>query len=281
MLPSATALLAAAAMGAMVALGAGCAGRHESADSASQVRVEVANVGFDDESGAHFVLLEDVSGKRALQILIGDEEARAIMFEMHGIKAERPMTHDLLRNIIEKTGNHVDRVVITGLHNEVYYADIYLDHGQPRLDSRPSDAIALAMGVGAPIFVADNLLQPTTGLHRREASTATLPETFAAEGIVVQALSMPIASYFGTQPQSGVLVASVSDAAEHAGLFRGDIVIAVDGHPVHTPTDFVAALAAARDRPGVALTVMRGNRTVTVTMPRGKVTRSGEANRGG
>jgi uncharacterized protein len=265
-----------AAIVAIALLGTGCAGRHGAADSAGQVRVEVASVGFDDESGAHFVLLEDLSGKRSLQILIGDEEARAIMFEMHGIKAERPMTHDLLRNVIEKTGNRVDRVVITGLHNEVYYADIYLDHGQPRLDSRPSDAIALAMGVGAPIFVAGNLLQPATGLHRREASTSTLPETFAAEGIVVQALSAPLASYFGTEPQTGVLVASVSGPAERAGLLRGDIVVAVDKNPVHTPAGFVAALAAVRDRPSVALTVKRGGRAVSVTLPRGKITPSGE-----
>jgi uncharacterized protein len=280
MLRDAIAPLAAAALGVIVAL-AGCAGRHGPADSARQVRVEVANVGFDDESGTHFVLLEDAAGKRVLQILIGDEEARAIMFEMHGIKPDRPMTQDLLRKVIEQTGNHVERVVITGLHNEVYYADIYLDRGQPHLDSRPSDAIALAMGVGAPIFVADNLLQPATGVQNREASNASLPATFASEGIVVQALSTPIASYFGAEPQNGVLVASVTGSAARAGLSRGDIITAVEKHPVRAPTDFVAALAAARDRPTVALAVMRARRTVTITVPRGKVTRSRQPSRDG
>ena len=91
--------------------------------------------------------------RRALQILIGDEEARTIMLEMHGIKPDRPLTHDLLRDLIEQTGNRVDRVVITSVHNQIYYADIYLDRAGLRLDSRPSDAIALAMGMGAPIFV--------------------------------------------------------------------------------------------------------------------------------
>lgn len=233
----------------------------------------MANVGFDDQSGAHYVLLEDLAGKRGLQILIGDEEARAIMLEMRGIRPERPLTHDLLRNVIERTGNHVDRVVITGVHDQIYYADILLDHGHLHVDSRPSDAIALAMGLGAPIFVNDHLFQPATGLEPGRPEQAKLPATLAAEGISVQELSAPIASYFGMTPQDGVLVAEVSEAAARAGLQRGDIVTAVEKHPVHSPTDFIAALIAAKGKPAVTFTVIRAGRPQTVTIAREKIAR--------
>ncbi|HZO82719.1 MAG TPA: bifunctional nuclease domain-containing protein [Candidatus Binataceae bacterium] len=265
--------LLAAALGSV--LFAACAGRHDVGPAPDQVRVEVANVGFDDQSGAHYVLLEDLSGKRGLQILIGDEEARAIMREMRGIKPERPLTHDLLRNVIERTGNHVDRVVITGLHDQVYYADIVLDHGRLRVDSRPSDAIALAMGLGAPIFVNDHLFQPAAALGRRGPARASLPPTFAAEGISVQELSAPIAGYFGVAPQSGVLVAEVSGPGARAGLKRGDIVTAVEGHAVRSPTDFIAAFAAVKGSASVTLSVLRAGRTHLIRIAREKIARSG------
>lgn len=270
------ALWAAAVFGALAAMfAAGCAGRHDLEPSPGEVRVEVAHVGFDHQSGAHYVLLEDLAGKRELQILIGEEEARAIMFEMHGVKPERPLTHDLLRDIIERTGNHVDRVVITSVHDQIYYADIYLDRGRLRLDSRPSDAIALAMGMDAPIFVNGKLFQPATALQQRPPSGNNLPVTFTAEGVVVQELSATLASYFGMPPRSGVLVAAVAGPAARAGLERGDIVMAVERHPVRTPTDFIAAMAAFKDRPHIAFTVMRERRTHTITVMREKVARRG------
>ncbi len=266
--------VAAAALAGMLALAAGCARRSDGGSSPGQVRVEVANVGFDNDSGAHYVLLEDLAGKHALQILIGDEEARTIMLEMHGIKPDRPLTHDLLRDVIEQTGNHVDRVVITSLHNQIYYAYIYLDRGGLRLDSRPSDAIALAMGMGAPIFVANGLFQPATTLQHQAPAGNNLPATISAQNIVVQELSPSLARYFGVPPRSGVLVAEVSGLAARAGLMRGDIVTAVDKHPVRSASDFEIALAGFRD-PYVSVTVMRGRQTRTITLLRENAKRGG------
>ena len=125
----------------------------------NQVRVEVVTVGFDHDSGTPFVLLEEKAGKRQLPISIGENEARAIMLELHGISPQRPLTSDLLRSVIEKTGNRVDRVVIDDMREQTYYADIYLSGGRYRIDSRPSDAIALALGMKAPIFVAVKLFE--------------------------------------------------------------------------------------------------------------------------
>jgi len=266
---------AAAALAAMLALCPGCARRGgDDGPSRGQVRVEVANVGLDKDSGAHYVLLEDLAHTRSLPILIGDEEARTIMLEMHGIKPERPLTEDLLRELIDQTGNHVDRVVITRVHDQIYYADIYLDREGLRLDSRPSDAIALAIGTGAPIFVADGLFQSPTGLRNRTAPSINLPATVTAQDIVVQDLSPSLAKQFSVPPQSGVLVADVRGLAARAGLMCGDIVTAVDKHPVHSTSEFVMALVGFGD-PYASLSVTRGRETRTITIARERAGRHG------
>ena len=259
--------IAAVALAAMLTSLPACS-RHgdDEGISAGQVRVEVANVGLDNDSGAHYVVLEDSAHRRSLQILIGDEEARTIMLEMHGIKPDRPLTHDLLRGLIEQTGHRVDRVVITSVHNQIYYADIYLDRAGGRMDSRPSDAIALAMGMGAPIFVNSGLFQTVAVPHDVRAGK-DLPATIKAEDIVVQELSPAIARQFAVPPQSGVLVADVSGPAARAGLMCGDIVTAVDKHPVRTTSDFVMALVGFRD-PYVSFSVMRGQQSRVITAER-------------
>ena len=274
MSPRPRALFAAAALAVTLALCTGCE-RHgvNEGPSPDQVRVEVANVGLDNDSGAHYVLLEDSARTRALQILIGDEEARTIMLEMHGIKPDRPLTQDLLRDLIEQTGNHVDRVVITSVHNQIYYADIYLDRAGLRLDSRPSDAIALAMGMGAPIFVANGLFQSATAFQREAPATRRLPATVTAQDIVVQDLSPSVAMHFAVAPHSGVLVADVSGLAARAGLMCGDIVTAVDKHPVHSASEFVMALVGFRD-PYVSFSVRRGPQMRTITIERESAERS-------
>ena len=264
----------AAALAGILALAAGCARRSDYGASPGQVQVEVVNVGLDNVTGAHYVLLKDLTGKHTLQILIGDEEARAIMLAMRGIKPDRPLTHDLLRDVIEQTGNHVDRVVISTLHHEVYYADVYLDRGSLRLDSRPSDAIALAMGTGAPIFVAKGLFEPASPLQHPASAGNDLPATISARNIVVQDLSPSLAKYFRVPARAGVLVVDASGLAARAGLMRGDIITVVDNHPVRSASDFMTALTGFSD-PCVSLTVMRGGQIRTITLLRQNARRSG------
>jgi len=268
MWPSHGALIAAAALAAILTALPACS-RHggDEGISAGQVRVEVANVGLDNDSGAHYVVLEDSAHRRSLQILIGEEEARTIMLEMHGIKPDRPLTHDLLRGLIERTGHRVDRVVITNVHNQIYYADIYLDRASMRLDSRPSDAIALAMGMGAPIFVNRGLFEDAAAPPHDAPASKSLPATISAQDIVVQDLDPALARHFAVAPQSGVLVADVSGPAARAGLMCGDIVTAVDKHPVRTTSDFVMALVGFRD-PYVSFSVTRGQQSRIITVER-------------
>ncbi|MFZ4508361.1 MAG: bifunctional nuclease family protein [Fimbriimonas sp.] len=123
-----------------------------------EVRIDGVYEGERDGHISRFVMLTD--GERRLPILIGAFEAHAIQAPMEGAQPERPMTHDLIRKVLDRLGCPVDRVVIDDLWNAVYYAKIYLrqDKGELEIDSRPSDAIAMAVRFNAPIFVADGIL---------------------------------------------------------------------------------------------------------------------------
>lgn len=239
---------------------------HRSRAKADQVKVEVVTVGLDRESGTPFVLLEDKAGKRQLPIWIGETEARAIMLELHGISPQRPLTSDLLLSVIKKTGNRVDRVVIDDLRDQTYYADIYLNGGRYRIDSRPSDAIALALGMKAPIYVAVKLFESTAAANPGKSNG---PEAVRALGITVQDLSDQIAEYFSAKPGSGVLVADVRGDAAQAGVERGDILTRLGEKRIKNLNDFNAAVQTLKGSDFVALTLERGgqHRVVTLKVP--------------
>lgn len=107
------------------------------------------------------VLLQEIGGaRRTLPIFIGAPEATAIAFALQGVATSRPMTHDLFRDVLTATGVALDRVLITELREGTYYAELHLSqNGQSTVVSaRPSDAIALAARLGAPIFAEDELI---------------------------------------------------------------------------------------------------------------------------
>lgn len=230
-----------------------------------QVRVDVTDVAYDHSTGAHYLVLEEKSGRRVLPIAIGDDEARAIMFELRGIKPERPLTYELLLRVIQLTGNKVDRVVIGDVRDEVYYAKVYLDHGRYTLDSRPSDAIAIAIGANAPIFVVDRLLQNATA-----ANKTPLINLAQAVGMTVQELTPDLAEYFGVSAGSGVLVADIGNEAQKAGVKRGDIITQVDGRPITSLNEFTRAATGATSGGDskVSLTLRRGEAIQVVTLNR-------------
>jgi uncharacterized protein len=215
-----------------------------------QVRVEVTDVTYDHPSGAYYLVLEEKTRRRVLPITIGDEEARAIMFELHGIKPERPLTYELLLNVLQQTGNRLDRVVIGEVREEVYYAKVYLDGGRYEVDSRPSDAVALAIGAGAPIFVAGNLLQTATAKN----STAVL-KTVRAFGVTVQELTPELAQYFSVTTHSGVLVADIDPELQKSGISRGDILEAVNGRAIQSAQDYAHSVPQAGGNSKVSITV--------------------------
>lgn len=109
---------------------------------------------------AAFVLLRDTKGRQVL-IWIGRYEAYAISLALEGTTPDRPMTHDLMKSLIDRLGGTMERVVVDDLWHETYYAKISMANNGTVLnvDSRPSDAIALALRAKAPIFVAESVLQ--------------------------------------------------------------------------------------------------------------------------
>jgi len=110
--------------------------------------------------GAYALILTESGGARRLPIIIGTFEAQAIALELENIKPPRPMTHDLLKNIVESFDSDVEKVVINDLTEGTFFAQIhYQKNGDiVELDSRPSDAIALAIRFGAPIYVTKHVL---------------------------------------------------------------------------------------------------------------------------
>ena len=102
-----------------------------------------------------------MDNRKALPIWIGSAEASAIIRRIENIEVSRPMTHDLIASIVEKTGGTIDRVEINDVEKETYYAIIYIkdkEGNEVEIDARPSDAIAVAIRVDAPIFVTANVL---------------------------------------------------------------------------------------------------------------------------
>ena len=224
------------------------------------VRVEVADIGYDKQLASHYVQLDDRAKQRSLQIAIGDEPARAITLELRGLQSPRPLANQLLGTVLARTGNTVDRVEITQVRDETYYARIILDHGRYALDSRPSDAIALAITVNAPIYVASKLMHKMSAT----AAAAAAPIVATKLGVTVQELTPDLASYFGIATGGGVVIADFNDMARDAGLQRGDILVAVNGQTIRTPDDFAHTTIVAGAR--IAMTVRRGKATQTITI---------------
>lgn len=123
------------------------------------VRMKVKVVGIDQNSMMPVVVITDVEEKGFIPILIGPAEAQAISIQMEGMKPPRPITHDLLKNMLDTLNTKVDRVVISDLKDETYFAKIYVKSrdGEMEVDARPSDAIALALRSDSPIYVSEEV----------------------------------------------------------------------------------------------------------------------------
>jgi bifunctional DNase/RNase len=125
------------------------------------IRVRVSGLAVDQTTQHPVVLLEAMEEKGVLPIWIGQPEASAIAFPLAGQSFERPLTHDLLRIVIEGLEAQVKKIVITELRGNTFYAKIFLARGDEILaiDARPSDSIALALRTQAPIYVSRELFQ--------------------------------------------------------------------------------------------------------------------------
>jgi uncharacterized protein len=116
--------------------------------------------------GAYALILKEVNGERRLPIIIGASEAQSIALEMEGIKPPRPLTHDLMKNIIGAFGGELHDIIIDELREGTFYAKLNID--SQVIDSRPSDAIALAVRYGAQIYVATAVMDEAAFVPEEE-----------------------------------------------------------------------------------------------------------------
>jgi len=125
------------------------------------VEMKVKFLTFDSTSNGFVVLLMDLANKTGLPIWIGPFEANAIAMKLKKIGSQRPMTHDLIHSILNNLESKVIKIVVNDLKENTYYALIYLNRKGDEIviDSRPSDAIAIALAVDAPIFVSDQVIE--------------------------------------------------------------------------------------------------------------------------
>jgi uncharacterized protein len=137
------------------------------------VEMELVGVRVELPSNSPIVLLRETGGqRRVLPIFIGGPEATAIAFALDGVVTPRPMTHDLMKDLLDDLGARVERIVVTDLSERTFFAEIHLQaaDGVHRVSSRPSDAIALAVRVGAPIFASDEVVDEAATVIEDDAA---------------------------------------------------------------------------------------------------------------
>lgn len=134
------------------------------------IEMQLVGVRVELPTNQPIVLLREREGERFLPIFIGPVEATAIAFALQGIVTPRPMTHDLLKNVLEELGVGIDRILVTELRDTTFYATLEMsrDGQKYSISSRPSDAIALAVRGGFPIFAAPDVLNEAGILIREE-----------------------------------------------------------------------------------------------------------------
>jgi len=132
-----------------------------------EVEMKIRGIAPDPVTNMPVVILKDVSSDTVLPIWVGAYEANAILLEIEKVSTPRPMTHDLIKNVLTGLDTHVHKVVVTELKDDTFYAVIWLerDGHAISIDSRPSDALALALRMDCPIFVEEDVLK-----HSKQAA---------------------------------------------------------------------------------------------------------------
>ncbi len=136
---------------------------------------------FDPRSNMYILLLKEIDGTSTLPIWIGKPEADSIALALGKIVTPRPLTHDLIKNVVHGMKMKVTKVVITEIVDNTYFAGVYIDRGdgiEIPIDSRPSDAIAVAIRIGAPIFVDEHVIEHRNNDELEDWLEKLKPEDF-------------------------------------------------------------------------------------------------------
>jgi uncharacterized protein len=147
------------------------------------VEIFVERLGVDSQTNSHVVILREKGGNRLLPIWIGQPEAESIVMEMKNVHRERPLTHDLCKSLILGLGGTLKRVQITKVQKSTYFAELHVARadGIVHIDARPSDSIALALRMAAPIYAPEALLTAVAEEDGSEESSAPGPGAVAPD----------------------------------------------------------------------------------------------------
>jgi bifunctional DNase/RNase len=141
-----------------------------------KIQVDILGLSTSPASGgAYALILREMGGNRRLPIIIGAFEAQSIALEMEGIKPPRPLTHDLMKTIIDRMGVSLSEVIVHELRDGTFYAKISLDSQE--IDSRPSDAIALAVRYSVPIYVSEKVMEEASFVPESEGEEGEKPSS--------------------------------------------------------------------------------------------------------
>jgi hypothetical protein len=160
-----------------------------------EIEVKIRGLMMDPNSGTPIVILKDVNSEALLPIWVGAYEANAIALEIEKIATQRPMTHDLLRNLIVEMGARVERVVVTELRDNTFFAVIEMRSSSGdfmMLDSRPSDAIALALRADCPIYVNEEVIQASQSLTGEQGVESAAGEDEEWPDVIGEAGDLPM-----------------------------------------------------------------------------------------
>jgi bifunctional DNase/RNase len=230
------------------------------------VEMKVRGLALDPVSNMPIIILRDDEEKRSLPIWVGIFEANAIALELEKIATPRPMTHDLIKTILDGVNAQITNVMIADLRDNTFYAQIALQTGGASLhiDARPSDAIALALRVQAPIYVAKTVFDRAPALELRgdEPTSITVLKRY---GLTLQNLTASLATHFQLPTSDGVLVSDVEagSGAERDGVRRGDVIVAANQGKVVNLQALESALSHGGD---VSLLIVRGDKRLTVVL---------------
>jgi bifunctional DNase/RNase len=239
----------------------------DAAQETGSVETKIKTLMLDPNSQVPIVVLETVTDKQVLPIWIDVPEARAIALELEHVTPPRPLTHDLIRNMLQGLGATVQRVLISDLRSNTYFAVVFLGFkGQEmQIDARPSDAIAVALRMKAPIYASAQVLAKSKSLP---AVDTRAKESQKKLGIQAQDLTAEIAALLDVSFQKGVLVVDVApgSAAMAAGIQRGDIITKADDHVIPSIHELEAFVRSTKPGARVKLEIIKKGKPTTLAI---------------
>jgi bifunctional DNase/RNase len=228
------------------------------AQDSGSVETKIKTLMLDPYSQSPIVVLETVPDKKLLPIWIDVPEARAIALELEKVATPRPLTHDLIRNIIQGLGATLQRVTITDLRSNTYFAVLFLGiKGQElQIDARPSDAIAVALRMKAPIYASTQVLAKAKSLPSLSNETKELQKKL---GVQAQDLTVEVAALLDLSVQRGVLITEVAQGsvAMLAGIQRGDVITKANDQAIQSAHDLEAFLQSKKPQTRIKLEVIK------------------------